>query len=110
MIIKRIKLAAIALFVLPALFVAALKTTPTAVLADPVDPATTYKAKCAMCHGQKAEKKFNDALPEEEQVAAVLKGKKAEKPPNMPEFGSKGITEEDAKALIGYMKGLKTAN
>ncbi len=47
------------------------------------DSGAYYKAKCVACHGQKAEKKFNDALPEEQQVDAILKGKKGEKPPHM---------------------------
>jgi hypothetical protein len=36
-----------------------------------------------------------------------LKGKKAEKPPHMPAYESKGVTAEQAKALVDYMKQLK---
>ena len=37
----------------------------------------------------------------------VLKGKKPEKPPNMPAYEEKGINEDQAKALVAYMKSLK---
>jgi cytochrome c553 len=74
------------------------------------DSGAYYKAKCVACHGQKAEKKFNDALPEDQQLEAILKGKKAEKPPHMPGYEAKGINAEQAKALLAYMKTLKTAN
>ena len=75
-----------------------------------VDAASYYKdGKCVVCHGPKAEKKFNNELKDEELLEIVLKGKKAEKPPNMPAYEPKGITAEQAKALIDYMKGLKPA-
>ena len=32
------------------------------------DPAALYKAKCVACHGQKAEKKFDSTLPDEQLV------------------------------------------
>ena len=73
------------------------------------DPAAFYKAKCVVCHGQKAEKKFDSSLPEEQLIDIVLKGKKPEKPPNMPAYGDKGVTTEQAKALVDYMKQLKAA-
>jgi len=72
------------------------------------DAASYYKdAKCAVCHGQKAEKKFSADLKEEELVEIVLKGKKPEKPPNMPAYEAKGLTAEQAKAMVVYMKELK---
>ncbi len=71
------------------------------------DAAATYKTKCVACHGAKAEKKFNATLPEAEMVKAILTGKKPEKPPNMPAYADKGITEEQAKGLVAYMKSLK---
>jgi mono/diheme cytochrome c family protein len=83
---------------------AAVKKIPDAEL------AAMYKAKCAMCHSPKAEKSYDPAMPIEEQVAAILKGKKAAKPPNMPGFETKGITAEQAEALAGYMKSLRTPN
>ena len=77
--------------------------------AQPSDTAAFYKGKCVMCHGQKAEKKFDATLPEEQQLEAILKGKKPEKPPNMPAYGEKGVNAEQAKALLDYMKQLKSA-
>jgi len=77
--------------------------------AQPSDPAAYFKAKCVACHGQKAEKKFDVTLTEEQQLDAILKGKKPEKPPNMPAYGEKGVTPEQAKALLEYMKQLRSA-
>jgi len=77
--------------------------------AQPSDPAAFYKAKCVICHGQKAEKKFDAALTDEQYVDAILKGKKPEKPPNMPAYGEKGVTADQAKALLDYMKQLRSA-
>lgn len=73
------------------------------------DPAAFYKGKCVACHGQKAEKKFDPALTDEQHIDAILKGKKGEKPPNMPAYGEKGVTAEQAKGLLDYMKQLRTA-
>ena len=73
------------------------------------DPAAFYKAKCVACHGQKAEKKFDSALPDEQLIDIVMKGKKLEKPPHMPAYGEKGVTAEQAKALVDHMKQLKAA-
>ena len=78
----------------------------SAIAAD--DEATIYKAKCAMCHGQKSEKAFDPALADEELVKAILEGKKGEKPPFMPAFKDKGIDEEKAKALVAHMRKLRT--
>ncbi|SRR6266498_793510 len=71
------------------------------------DPAAFYKAKCVACHGAKAEKKFDATLPDEQLFDAILKGKKVEKPPNMPGYESKGVTADQAKALVAHMKELK---
>lgn len=76
---------------------------------QPGDAAGYYKAKCVACHGQKAEKRFDATLAEDQMVDAVLKGKKAEKPPNMPSFEAKGVNADQAKALVTYMKQLKDA-
>jgi len=76
--------------------------------ARPWDTAAYYKGKCAGCHGHKAEKKFDSTHPDDQLIDAVLKGKKAEKPPNMPGYSSKGVTSEHAKNLVDYMKQLKT--
>lgn len=77
--------------------------------AQPSDPAAFYKSKCVACHGQKAEKKFDASLTDEQYIDAILKGKKPEKPPNMPAYGEKGVNAEQAKALLDYMKQLRSA-
>ncbi|MEP7148024.1 MAG: cytochrome c [Acidobacteriota bacterium] len=109
MTINRIKLFATLSFVLPlAAFSVFFRTTPAAaVTLAPDDPAATYKVKCAMCHSPKAEKFYNPALSQDLQIEAVMKGKKGEKPPNMPAFEPKGMTAEDAKALVEYMQELR---
>jgi mono/diheme cytochrome c family protein len=71
------------------------------------DAAATYKGKCVACHGAAAEKKFDATIPDADLVQIVLNGKKPEKPPNMPAYAEKGITEDQAKALVAHMKSLK---
>ena len=71
------------------------------------DAAATYKVKCIACHGAAAEKKFDATLADAELVQIVLKGRKPEKPPNMPGYEEKGITEDQARALVAYMKSIK---
>jgi mono/diheme cytochrome c family protein len=71
------------------------------------DAAATFKTKCVACHGATAEKKFDATMAEKDMVKIILTGKKPEKPPNMPAYGEKGITEDQAKALAAYMKSLK---
>jgi mono/diheme cytochrome c family protein len=106
----RLKLLAIAALLLPLMAIVLFTNAPVkagaSLAAD--DAAATFKAKCAMCHSPKAEKFYDPAKPEEEQIQAVLKGKKGEKPPYMPGFEAKGMTAEEAKALVEYMKSLKT--
>lgn len=75
--------------------------------ADDFDAAGTYKTKCVACHGAKAEKKFDATLSDADLSQIVLKGKKPEKPPNMPAFEERGITADQATALVAYMKTLK---
>jgi cytochrome c5 len=77
--------------------------------AQPSDATAYYKSKCVMCHGKKAEKKFNTTLTDDQLVDVVLKGKKVEKPPHMPGYAEKGVTAEQAKALVEHMKQLKAA-
>src|SRR5215467_14505471 len=74
---------------------------------DEFDAAKTYNAKCHACHGSKAEKHFDTSKLDDEHIQIILKGKKAEKPPNMPAFDAKGITADQAKALLDFMKSLK---
>ena len=75
--------------------------------AQDFDAAATYKAKCQVCHGATAEKKFDATVADADLVQTVLKGRKGEKPPFMPAYGEKGVTEEQAKALVAHMKSLK---
>ena len=85
------------------------KTSPVKVLAYTVDdPAVAYKAKCAACHTPNAGKFYDPAKTDDEHVQTILKGKKGEKPPYMPGFEAKGMTEDEAKGLAGYMKTLKS--
>lgn len=67
--------------------------------AEGEDIAGVYKAKCAMCHGAKAEKAFDVSKAEEVLVDAVIKGVK----PKMPAYEQK-LTPDQAKALVAYMK------
>lgn len=71
------------------------------------DTAALYKTKCFACHGATAEKKFDATKADDEVIQIVLKGKKAEKPPNMPAFEEKGITADQAKGLVAFMKSQK---
>lgn len=106
----RTKLFAIALFVLPLMLLTIFRATPakmTPYMAD--DPAVTFKTKCAACHTPNASRFFDPAKTDDEHVQIILKGKKGEKPPYMPGFEAKGMTEDEAKALAGYMKTLKPA-
>ena len=40
-------------------------------------------------------------------VQTILKGKKAEKPPNMPGYEAKSINADQARELSDYMKSLR---
>jgi mono/diheme cytochrome c family protein len=71
------------------------------------DTAAFYTSKCVACHGKKAEKKFDASIPDEQLVEIVLKGKKGAKPPNMPGYSDKGVSSDQAKALVAHMKQLK---
>jgi mono/diheme cytochrome c family protein len=71
------------------------------------DPAALYKTKCFACHGATAEKKFDATKTDEVLIEILLKGKKMEKPPNMPGFEEKGMTADQAKALVTFMKSQK---
>jgi mono/diheme cytochrome c family protein len=76
---------------------------------QPSDPEAYYKAKCVTCHGPGAEKRFDTTLTDEQYLDAILKGKRPEKPPNMPAYGEKGVTADQAKALLEHMKKLRSA-
>ena len=104
-LIKNLTIAITAIFLFSVVF---LNVAPAQGEAQPSDPAAYFKAKCVMCHGQKAEKKFDASLTDEQYVDAILKGKKPEKPPNMPAYGEKGVTADQAKALLDHMKQLRS--
>jgi len=87
---------------------ALLFATVPARTANDDDSAALYKAKCVACHGATAEKKFDATKADDELIQFVLKGKKMEKPPNMPGYEEKGITADQAKALVATMKQLRT--
>jgi mono/diheme cytochrome c family protein len=110
--INQLKKLAVALLILPLLSVVLMNSasvkTRAAADGDATDVATLYKdSKCSICHGPTAAKFFDATLADDKLVEIVLKGKKAEKPPNMPAYEVKGLTEDQAKALVAYMKTLK---
>ena len=107
MTIKNIKLIAAAIIIFPLIALSAFNNTTVSGAAIE-DAATTYKAKCAMCHGQTAEKKFDATKTDDALVEVVLKGK-ADAKPAMPSYEAKGMTADEAKALVTYMKGLRPA-
>jgi|SRR5205085_1249574 len=94
------------LFGIPLVATVLLISVPARTTGDD-DAAALYKTKCAMCHGATAEKKVDKTKADDELIQTVLKGKKLEKPPNMPAFEERGITADQAKVLVGYMKSLK---
>ena len=105
---KRIKMLVVAFITLPlfalALFSPAPTTARTAV--QDFDAATTFKAKCAMCHGQKSEKKFDATKADDALATTILKGKD-DVMPKMPAYETKGVTPVQAAALVAHMKSLK---
>ena len=105
---KRVKLFAIAFFVLPmvALVIFNTKSVGTIASADTF-AEETYKTKCTVCHSPKADKNFDPAKKDEEHIEVILKGKKGEKPPFMPSFELNGITAEQAKSMVAYMRKLR---
>ena len=106
---KKLKLVTIAIFALPmiALAYAGNEAVSGSIVVQD-DVAVMYKKNtCAACHGQKAEKAFDPAKSDEEHIQVILKGKKGEKPPYMPGYEAKGMTAEQAGALVKYMKSLR---
>ena len=77
------------------------------------DGATTFKAKCAGCHGSQGEGKpavkapalKGTALGEDAITNVLVKGDAAKKAPHVAPF--KGISEENAKAIAAFVKTLK---
>ena len=104
-----IKLIAIAAVFGFAIAFAAYRPGPVGAAVVAGDPAGMFKdQKCIMCHTATAAKFFDPKKADAELVDAIIKGKKGEKPPNMPAFDGK-ITPEQAQEMVTYMKGLRTA-
>jgi mono/diheme cytochrome c family protein len=103
--LKKISIGLVVLPLLGMLLVSTATRSSSAAVQD-FDAAATYKAKCAMCHGQTAEKKFDATKAEDVLTATILKGKD-DVMPKMPSYEAKGITPEQAKALAAYMRTLK---
>jgi cytochrome c5 len=103
-----LKKLAIALIILPLLSVIWSGSTLAgrAAAADDFDAASTFKTKCAMCHGVDASKKFDATKADDVLVETVLKGRDAA-PIKMPSYEAKGMTADQAKALVTFMKSLK---
>ena len=74
------------------------------------DVADVYKAKCSLCHTPKVAKFFDATKADDVLAETVMKGKKGEKPPYMPGFEAKGMTTEQAKLLVAFMKETKKQN
>jgi mono/diheme cytochrome c family protein len=101
------KATAIALVVFPLLALSfAGSTAVQTTSAQDFDAATTFKAKCAMCHGADASKKFDATKADDVLVETVLKGRDVA-PVKMPSYEAKGVTPDQAKALVAFMKTLK---
>jgi mono/diheme cytochrome c family protein len=107
MTLKRVKLFAITAIIFSMFAIAVFNTKPTGTIVSAADAAETYKTKCAMCHSPKAEKMFDPAKTDEVLTEIVMKGKKGEKPPFMPAFEAKGMTAEQAKEMVAFMKELR---
>jgi mono/diheme cytochrome c family protein len=105
---NRAKLFAAFLFILAVIAVTVFNSEPIGTVVHADDVADSYKSKCAMCHKPTAEKFFDPSKMDEVLVEVVLKGKKAEKPPNMPGYEEKGMTKEQAKLLVAYMRQMRT--
>lgn len=100
--IDRVTRLATVLLALAAFAIIMLTSAAVPTRAQGDDVAATYKAKCAMCHGAKAEKAFDAAKDDAALTESVLKGVK----PKMPSYDQK-LTPEQAKQLVSYMKSLR---
>ena len=83
-------------------------TSRTAATISSMPPRPTRQS-ALRATGKRRRRSLIRALPDEQLIDAVMKGKKPEKPPNMPAYGEKGVTAEQAKALVEHMKQLKSA-
>lgn len=105
---NRLKLlaVAVALVALPATFVLAPASARTVAADKPFEAAAVYKAKCTACHGKQSEKKFDATKTDDVLTGVVLKGK-ADAKPKMPAYETKGVTAEQARALVAHMRSLR---
>lgn len=105
--INRVKLLAVALAAVAVLttFVRTPASARTSTDNKPFEAAAVYKSKCASCHGKQAEKKFDKTKTDDVLTETVLKGKDA-KPLKMPAYETKGVTPEQASALVAQMRTL----
>src|SRR5437763_11896905 len=97
---------AAALIGIPLVAAALLVSVPARIATDD-DAAALFNTKCKMCHGATAEKKIDKTKADDALIQTVLDGKTMEKPPNMPAFKERGLTPDQAKGLVEYMKSLK---
>ena len=72
--------------------------------------ADVFKSKCAMCHGPNGEGKIGPSLKgiklsESDIVTFLTKGAAGKKAPHTKPIS--GLTEDQAKAVAGYVKSLK---
>lgn len=96
----------LSLFVLAGLKIKRVRALPT----PQEDIAVVYKTKCSLCHTPKVAKFFDETKADDVLAETVMKGKKGEKPPYMPGFETKGMTIEQAKLLVAFMKETKKQN
>jgi mono/diheme cytochrome c family protein len=97
---------AAALMGIPLVVAAFLVSVPARTVTDD-DAAALYNGKCKMCHGATGEKKIDKTKADDALTQIILDGKAAEKPPNMPAYKDKGLTADQAKALVTYIKSLQ---
>lgn len=108
---NQIKIFVIAVLTLSLFALAGLKTDRVRALSSlDDDVAVVYKTKCSLCHTPKVAKFFDEKKADDVLVETVMKGKKGEKPPYMPSFETKGMTLEQAKLLVAFMKETKKQN
>ena len=96
---------AAALIGIPLVAAALLVSVPARATDD--DAAALFNGKCKMCHGATAEKKIDKTKADDALMQTILDGKTADKPPNMPAYKEKGLTPDQAKALVTYIKSLQ---
>ncbi|HZI19800.1 MAG TPA: cytochrome c [Pyrinomonadaceae bacterium] len=101
--IARVKRFAVAAVVLPAFALLFVNTAAVGMRASDEDVAAAYKARCAVCHGGKAERFFEPAKADESHAEAVMKGVR----PRMPGYEARGMTAEQTKALVEHMRALR---